>query len=345
MKTDIKSLNIIELADFLEQIGEKKFRAKQIFKWLHFPVRSFEEMSDISKSLRMKLSEICLLTSPEILQKQVSKIDGTAKYLWKLHDGNTVESVLMKYEHGYTVCVSSQVGCRMGCTFCASAVGGLVRNLAPSEILDQVLFIASDMNIRISNIVLMGTGEPLDNYDNVIKFLKLVNDENGVNIGMRHISLSTCGVADKILELAKEKLQITLSISLHSPDNETRSKIMPINRAFNIEKLIQTCKQYNKITGRRISYEYTMIKGVSDRPFQAKKLAELLAHTGSHINLIPLNDVTESGLCASDKKDVLTFQKILTQNNLTATVRRRLGPDIDAACGQLRRRTIEEGDK
>ena len=301
-------------------------------------------MSDLSKDLRARLSERFELTVPHAERKQISKVDGTVKYLWRMRGGDCVESVLMRYKHGNTVCVSTQVGCRMGCKFCASGLFGLKRNLSAGEILDQVLFAQKDAGVKISNIVLMGTGEPLDNYDNVLKFLHLVSCPQRVNIGQRHISLSTSGLADKIEKLADEKLQITHSISLHAPDNESRSAIMPVNGSYPIERLMQACNYYFDTTGRRISYEYAMSKGISDRPWQAEKLASLLKGRPGHVNLIPLNPVKESAVQPSTREAVRRFQQILEKNGVTATVRRRLGPDIDAACGQLRRRTMEEGD-
>ena len=340
----IKCLSLEELRTALSEMGEKPFRAGQIFKWLHTPVTSFDEMSDLSKDLRARLSERFELTVPHAERKQISKVDGTVKYLWRMRGGDCVESVLMRYKHGNTVCVSTQVGCRMGCKFCASGLFGLKRNLSAGEILDQVLFAQKDAGVKISNIVLMGTGEPLDNYDHVLKFLHLVSCPQGVNIGQRHISLSTSGLADKIEKLADEKLQITLSISLHAPDNESRSAIMPVNGSYPIERLMQACNYYFDTTGRRISYEYAMSKGISDRPWQAEKLASLLKGRPGHVNLIPLNPVKESAVQPSTREAVRRFQQILEKNGVTATVRRRLGPDIDAACGQLRRRTLEEGD-
>ena len=340
----IKCLSLEELRTALSEMGEKPFRAGQIFKWLHTPVTSFDEMSDLSKDLRARLSERFELTVPHAERKQISKVDGTVKYLWRMRGGDCVESVLMRYKHGNTVCVSTQVGCRMGCKFCASGLFGLKRNLSAGEILDQVLFAQKDAGVKISNIVLMGTGEPLDNYDHVLKFLHLVSCPQGVNIGQRHISLSTSGLADKIEKLADEKLQITLSISLHAPDNESRSAIMPVNGSYPIERLMQACNYYFDTTGRRISYEYAMSKGISDRLWQAEKLASLLKGRPGHVNLIPLNPVKESAVQPSTREAVRRFQQILEKNGVTATVRRRLGPDIDAACGQLRRRTMEEGD-
>lgn len=339
---EIKAMTMAELQEHLTGLGLQAFRAKQVFKWLHQGVKSFDDMTNLSKQMRGLLQDNFLLTKPGIVKKQVSQYDGTIKYLWKLYDGSLIESVLMQYEHGNTACVSSQVGCRMGCRFCASGIGGLVRNLSAGELLDQVLFMQKDARRKVNNIVLMGTGEPLDNYENVLRFIRLLGDENGLNIGQRHISLSTCGLAEQIDRLAEEKLQITLSISLHSPDNESRNEIMPVNRRYPIEQLLTSCRRYFDKTGRRISYEYTMIDGVSDRKWQAEKLAALLKGRPSHVNLIPLNAVAESGLKRSSKENISRFQRILEQYGVTATVRRRLGPDIDAACGQLRRRASEE---
>lgn len=345
LKTEIKSLSVAELKAQLVEMGEKPFRAKQIFKWLHQPVSSFEEMTDVSKELRAKLAERYLLTVPRAIRIQQSQVDGTRKYLWQLHDGDCVESVLMRYEHGNTVCVSTQVGCRMGCAFCASGLLGLKRHLSPGEILDQILFVQKDAGVPVNNIVLMGTGEPLDNYDNVLKFLHLVSCPEGINIGQRHISLSTSGLAERIEQLADEKLQITLSISLHAPDDESRTSMMPVNRSYPIERLMKACNYYFDTTGRRISYEYAMARGKSDRPWQAERLAALLRGRPAHVNLIPLNPVKESPLQPSSPQTVRRFQEILQKHGVTATVRRKLGPDIDASCGQLRRRTIEEGEQ
>lgn len=339
--TEIKNLTIDELKDELRAMGEKPFRAGQIFKWLHEGVRSFDQMSNLSKELRAALAARYVLTVPEVARKQVSRIDGTVKYLWRMRDGDCVESVLMHYEHGNTACVSTQVGCRMGCKFCASGLNGLKRQLSAGEILDEVLFMQQDSGEKISNIVLMGTGEPLDNYEQVLRFLRLVSCPEGLNIGQRHISLSTSGIADKIERLAEEKLQITLSVSLHAPDDETRSAIMPVNSAYPIERLMRACNYYFDKTGRRISYEYMMARDKTDRPWQAERLARLLRGRPAHVNLIPLNEVAESPLSPSSKDAVRRFQTALQKHGVTATVRRRLGPDIDAACGQLRRRELE----
>ncbi len=334
---DIKSMLPDELSAALAALGEPPFRAKQVFKWLNAPVSSFEEMTNLPKSLREKLRERFTLYTPAVEQKQVSRLDGTVKYLWRLHDGSHVESVVMRYEHGNTVCVSSEVGCPMGCAFCASTIGGKVRNLSASEILDQVMYAQADSGLKISNIVLMGIGEPLDNFDNVIRFLRLVNDPDGMNIGMRHISLSTCGLVEKIDKLAGLGLQLTLSVSLHAPDDETRSKIMPVNRAYNVDTLLAACRRYFEKTGRRISFEYAMIRDVNDTPFHAALLAEKLAGTGSHVNLIPLNEVPESNLHPSAPETMRRFIETLERKNINVTVRRKLGPDIEASCGQLRR--------
>ncbi len=337
---DLRSMTLEELTAWLKEQGEPAFRAKQIFHWLYRGVTSFDEMSDLSKALRQKLAGQCFLTVPKVVRKQVSKLDGTIKYLWELSDGNCIETVLMRYQHGNTVCISCQVGCRMGCAFCASTLAGKARDLTPAEMIAQVLFTQLDSGEPISNIVLMGIGEPLDNFDTVMKFLTLVNHPEGLNIGMRHISLSTCGLTDKIDKLAQYGLQLTLSVSLHAPDDETRSKIMPVNRSVGVEKLMETCRRYFQTTGRRISYEYAMIDGVNDSDWQADLLASRLKGTPGHVNLIPLNDVEESPLKPSRR--VAAFQKRLERHGVTVTVRRKLGGDIDASCGQLRRKAMKE---
>ena len=335
---EIKSCSRSELAQLMADLGQPAFRAKQVFQWLHRGVASFDEMSNLPKSLREQLKERCVLTVPQVERKQVSKLDGTIKYLWRLADGNCVESVLMRYQHGNTVCVSCEVGCLMGCAFCASTLGGLVRRLTAGELLDQVIFVQKESGQTISNIVMMGIGEPLDNFDNVMRFLELVNDPEGVNIGMRHISLSTCGLVDKIDKLAEHRLQLTLSVSLHAPDDETRTRLMPVNRAVGVDRLFETCRRYFETTGRRISYEYAMVDGVNDNDWQADLLAKRLRGVPGHVNLIPLNDVRESPLKPSRR--VRQFQQRLEQQGVTVTVRRRLGSDIDASCGQLRRKTL-----
>ena len=337
---DLKSMTLEEITDWVKAQGEPTFRAKQVFRWLYRGVSSFHEMTDLPKTLRETLLTQAFLAPPTIARKQVSKLDGTIKYLWKLADGNCVESVLMRYQHGNTVCISCQVGCRMGCAFCASTIAGKVRDLTPAEMVDQVLFTQIDSGVPISNIVLMGIGEPLDNFNTVMRFLTLVNHPDGLNIGMRHISLSTCGLTDQIDRLAQYGLQLTLSVSLHAPDDETRSKIMPVNRSTGVKKLMETCQRYFQTTGRRISYEYAMIDGVNDADWQADRLVQLLKGTPGHVNLIPLNNVEESPLKPSRR--VQEFQKRLERQGITVTVRRRLGGDIDASCGQLRRKAMRE---
>ena len=331
--TDIKSMTQQELSQFLKELGEPAFRAKQVFTWLHRGAASFDEMTNLSKSLREKLKGRCFITAPVVARKQESRLDGTIKYLWELSDGNCIETVLMQYHHGNTVCISSQVGCRMGCAFCASTIAGKVRDLRPSEMLDQVMFTQLDSGRTVSNIVLMGIGEPLDNMANVLRFLELVNHPDGMNIGMRHISLSTCGVVPGIDALAEQQLQLTLSVSLHAPDSETRSRIMPVNRAYDVELLFDACHRYFEKTGRRISFEYAMIDGVNDNDWQADLIAKKLRGMPGHVNLIPLNDVVESPYKPSRR--VAAFQKRLESHGITATVRRSLGGDIDASCGRI----------
>ncbi len=340
--TDLVSMNPQELTAWVGERGLPKYRGGQLFRWLHRGVRDAALMLDLPKALREELALEPSLCPPTVERKQVSKADGTIKYLWRLADGNCIETVLMRYQHGNSVCISSQVGCLMGCTFCASALGGKVRDLTAGEMLDQVLFTQLDAGEPVSNIVIMGIGEPLDNYDNVVRFLRLVNHPEGMNIGMRHISLSTCGLVPGIDKLGDEGLPITLSVSLHSPVDAERSKIMPVNQAYNVEALLGACRRYFQKTGRRISFEYAMIDGVNDSKEEADLLAKRLAGLAAHVNLIPLNHVEESALRPS--KRVRDFQKRLEAQGVTATVRRRLGSDIDASCGQLRRKTMEETD-
>ena len=335
---NIKAMTLPELTAALKEMGQPGFRAKQIYTWLHKGVRSYDEMTNISKELRTELSQRYPFTPPEVVRRQQSQRDGTIKYLWRLADGNCVETVLMRYHYGNTVCISTEVGCRMGCAFCASTLGGLVRKLEPQEILDQVLFTQVDSGLPVSHIVLMGIGEPLDNYENVLRFLELVNSPEGMNISMRHISLSTCGLIPKIRELAEKKLQLTLSISLHAPSDETRDRIMPVNKAYPTQDLLDACRDYYRITGRRISFEYAMIHGVNDSEADAKLLLKRLKGMGAHMNLIPLNHVEESPLKPSPRQAVQRFQQILEEGGIPATVRRTLGGDIDASCGQLRRK-------
>lgn len=337
---DLKSMDLDELSALLASWGEPAFRAKQVFQWLHRGVRSFDDMTNLPKPLREKLAQTCLLAAPEVERRQVDTTDGTVKYLWRLGDGSCIETVLMRYHHGNTVCVSCQAGCRMGCAFCASTLSGKARDLTPGEILDQVLFTGKDAGAEISNIVMMGIGEPLDNFDNVLRFLELVNHPKGLNIGMRHISLSTCGLVKEIDKLALLGLQLTLSVSLHAPDDETRTRLMPVNKSVGVPRLMESCRNYFEKTGRRISYEYAVIDGVNDSDAQADLLAELLRGQPGHVNLIPLNNVAESTLKPSRR--VKEFQKRLEGQGVTVTVRRRLGSDIDASCGQLRRKAMGE---
>lgn len=345
MKQDIVSLLPEELGRQLADLGEPKYRASQVFQWLSRGVRDFDEMSDLPRGLREKLREQYHLYRPAVLSKQVSRQDGTIKYLWELRDGNAVETVVMRYQHGNTVCISTQVGCRQGCAFCASTIGGLVRDLEPSEMLDEVLFSQLDSGLTISNIVLMGIGEPLDNFDNVMRFLELVNHPKGMHIGMRHISLSTCGLTEKFDALADRDLQLTLSVSLHAPDDETRSRLMPANRGRGVEQLIESCRAYFERTGRRISFEYAMIDGVNDTAEHARLLAERARAVGAHVNLIPLNHVEErSQFAPSTAGHMKAFIRILEQQGVNVTVRRRLGGDVDASCGQLRRKIQNMAD-
>lgn len=335
---EIKSMTMEEMTAQFKDLGLPAFRAKQVYSWLHKGARSYAEMTDLSKDLRAALEEKFPFTTPQAVRRQESKTDGTVKYLWKLADGNCVETVLMRYHYGNTVCISTEVGCRMGCAFCASTLGGLVRRLEPSEMLDQVLFTQVDSGLPISHIVLMGIGEPLDNFDNVMRFLELVNSPEGMNISMRHISLSTCGLVPKIRELAKRKLQLTLSVSLHAPNDAIRDTVMPVNKAYPTEQLLEACREYYALTGRRISFEYAMIRGKNDTPECAKELLRRLKGLPAHMNLIPLNHVEESPLQPSTRAAVAAFQKILEDGGIPATVRRTLGGDIDASCGQLRRK-------
>lgn len=339
MPVNIKDLTMDELTEYFLGAGEPKFRAKQCFSWLHKGVTSFDEMTNLSKKLKEKLSESFFISVPEIARKQVSS-DGTIKYLYKNFDGTFTESVIMQYHHGVSACISTQVGCNMGCKFCASTIGGKERDLTAGEILDQIIFSEKDTGMRISNIVLMGMGEPLDNYDNVIKFLKNVNHPDGLNIGYRHISLSTCGLVDKINRLAEENFPITLSISLHATNDKTRSEIMPVNKKYNIEQLIGCVKNYIKKTGRRVSFEYTLISGVNDKEENARELASLLKGMLCHVNLIPVNSVAESGFSKPENPN--RFKELLIKLGVNATVRRELGSDIDAACGQLRRKNTQK---
>ena len=342
MMNHIKSMTLPEMGEVLKAWGQPAFRAKQVFTWLHKGVGSYQEMTNLPQSLRQQLEESYPLYRPQVVRKQQSQKDGTIKYLWRLSDGNCVETVLMRYHYGNTVCISTEVGCAMGCAFCASTLGGLVRRLEPHEMLDQVLFTQIDSGLPVSHIVLMGIGEPLDNFDNVLRFLELVNSPDGMNISMRHISLSTCGLVPKIDKLAEHKLQLTLSVSLHAPTNEIRSTIMPVNKAYPVEVLLAACRRYYEATGRRISFEYAMIHGVNDTEAAAKQLLQDLKGLPAHVNLIPLNHVEESPLKPSTRQAVQRFQKLLEDGGVPATVRRTLGGDIDASCGQLRRKYTKQ---
>ena len=338
----IKSMTLPEIGMVLKTLGQPAFRAKQVYSWLHKGVRSYDEMTNLPKALRDTLAEQYPICAPEVVRKQESQKDGTIKYLWKLSDGNCVETVLMRYHYGNSVCISTEVGCKMGCAFCASTLGGLVRKLEPYEMLDQVLFTQVDSGLPVSHIVLMGIGEPLDNLPNVLRFLELVNSPEGMNISMRHISLSTCGLVPKIDELGDYKLQISLAISLHGSNNAIRDRIMPVNKAYPIEVLLPACRRYYEKTSRRIHFEYAMIHGVNDSTENAKELLQLLKGLPAHVNLIPLNHVEESPLKPSTKAAVAAFQKTLEDGGVAATVRRTLGSDIDASCGQLRRKYTKQ---
>lgn len=338
---DIKSMTVEELSALMREHGQPAFRAGQIFSWLHSAgVTSFDEMTNIPKNFREVLKNECYIATVTVERRLVSKIDGTVKYLYRLHDGEYIESVLMKYEHGYSVCISTQVGCRMGCRFCASGLNGLVRHLTASEMLSQVQTAAHDNGIRVSNIVMMGMGEPLDNFDNSVRFLRLVSDGEGMNIGLRHISLSTSGVVTGIERLALENLPITLSISLHAPFDDIRENMMPVNKKWSIDALLAACKKYQSVTGRRISFEYAMINGVNDSLRCADMLIKRLRGIMSHVNLIPANPVVENNFRRSDDKNVKTFCDYLNKHGVNTTVRRTLGADINASCGQLRNQRV-----
>ena len=337
---DLKDFEYDELTEYLLSIGEKKFRAEQIFSWLHRGAESYDEMTNLSKATREKLEKETYVSTLKIREKYVSKLDGTIKYLFELPDGNCIESVIMRYHHGITICISSQVGCRMGCRFCASTIGGLYRSLTAGEILNQVIFAQKDIGERISNIVIMGIGEPLDNYDNIIKFLHNVNHEKGLNIGYRHITLSTCGVVPMIYDLAEENLPITLTISLHAPNDAIRDTIMPVNHKYKIAELIEACKEYYEKTGRRISFEYSLIHGVNDSEENATELARLIKGMGAHVNLIPVNKVEERKYEKGSKAEINAFREKLEKMGVNATIRRELGSDISASCGQLRKKVL-----
>ena len=344
--TDIKSLTVEELTQSLARLALKPYRAQQIFKWLHEKsVESFEEMLNIPKNVRVKLSEIYYISVASIEKKYISCYDDTIKYLYRLHDGAYVEAVLMNYHFGYTLCVSTQAGCKMGCTFCATGQNGFIRNLEPSEMLAQIQAAQKDCHIRISNIVLMGMGEPLDNFDNVLRFIRLVTSDNGLNIGMRHITLSTCGLAHKIRVLADKRLQLTLSVSLHAPNDRMRTQIMPVNKKYPIAVLMEACRYYIHKTGRRISFEYAMIEDFNDTDVCAYELVTLLKGMLCHVNLIPVNTINGASYRKSGPKRQVAFCNILEKNGITATVRRTLGADIGASCGQLKGKSTETSRK
>ena len=342
-KQDIKSMTLEELTESIRQMGDKPFRAKQIYEWMHRKhVASFSEMTNISAALIEKLNQDCTLTSLKKADVQISKIDGTRKYLFLLDDGNVIESVLMRYKHGNSVCISSQVGCRMGCRFCASTLDGLVRGLRPSEMLDQIYQIGTDIGERISNVVVMGTGEPLDNYDNLLKFIELLSDENGLNISQRNLTVSTCGIVPKILKLADEGLSITLALSLHAPDDETRKTLMPIANSYSLSEVLPACKEYYKKTGRRLTFEYSLVQGVNDNLDEAKRLTALLKDMQGHVNLIPVNPIKERDFKQSNRDAIDAFKGYLEKHGINVTIRREMGRDIGGACGQLRKSYLSE---
>ena len=339
--TDIKSMTIDELKELMTQIGEKPFRAKQIYSWLHeHLVTSYDEMANLPKNLKQKLADYPI-TALETLDVQISKADGTRKYLFRLSDGNMIESVLMRYKYGNSVCISSQAGCRMGCRFCASTIGGLTRNLLPSEMLDQIYRIQTSIGERISNVVVMGTGEPLDNYDNFLKFIYMVSDEHGLNISQRNITASTCGIVPNIRRLAEEKLQITLALSLHGSNQEKRKSLMPVANKYELQEVLEACDYYFRKTGRRITFEYSLVHGVNDTPEDARELTGILEDRNCHLNLIPVNPIKERNYEKPDKKSAENFKNKLEKNGINVTIRREMGSDIDGACGQLRRKTMQ----
>ena len=340
---EIKSLSLAQLKNIVTEMGEKAFRAKQIYEWLHQKqAESFDEMSNLSAAFREKLKERCVLTTLKMLEVQTSKIDGTRKYLFALPDGNVVESVLMKYKHGNSVCISSQVGCKMGCRFCASTIGGWTRNLLPSEMLEQIYRIQKLSGERVSNVVVMGTGEPLDNYENLLQFIRLLTDENGLHISQRNLTVSTCGIVPKMYELAEENLQITLAISLHASNQEKRAELMPIANKYSIEEVLEACRNYFEKTGRRLTFEYSLVGGKNDTKEDAEELAHLIKGLNCHVNLIPVNPIKERDYVQSDKKVIENFKNKLEKYQINVTIRREMGRDIDGACGQLRKSYIDK---
>ena len=345
-KKDIKSLSLKELTEEMQQMGEKAFRAKQLYEWMHVKLaEGFSDMTNISGALKEKCEEHYAYTNLQLVQVQESKLDGTRKFLFELYDGNVVESVWMQYKHGNSVCISSQVGCRMGCKFCASTLDGLERSLMPSEMLDQIYAITRQTGERVSNVVVMGTGEPMDNYDNLLKFIELLSDENGLNISQRNITVSTCGLVPRMRQLADEKLQITLALSLHATTDEKRKKLMPVANSYSIEELMDACRYYFEKTGRRLTFEYALVGGVNDTDEDAKELIGLVRDLNCHINLIPVNPIKERDFVESEHKQIMAFKNKLEKNRINVTIRREMGRDIDGACGQLRRRHMENNQE
>ena len=340
---DLKSLNLEQLTEELLSIGEKKFRAKQVYSWIHEKlVDSFDEMTNLSKDLREKLKNNYTLNSLDAVAVQTSKIDGTQKYLFRLHDGHVVESVLMRYHHGNSVCISSQVGCLMGCRFCASTIGGKVRDLAPSEMLGQIYKIQKLSEERVHNVVVMGTGEPLDNYDNLVQFIKMLTDENGLNISQRNLTVSTCGIVPKIRQLADEKFQMTLALSLHATTQEKRKQLMPIANKYDLKEVLDACHYYYEQTGRRVTFEYSLVGGVNDTKQDAEELTKLIGKFPCHVNLIPVNPIKERDFVQPNKQECQAFRNKLEKNGINATIRREMGRDIDGACGQLRKSYLDQ---
>ena len=346
MKKDIRAYGYDRLKEEMEALGEKPFRAKQVYEWLHVKLADdFDEMTNLSKALREKLKEEYVILPVKMLERQISQIDGTNKFLFQLYDGNVVESVLMRYKHGNSVCISSQAGCRMGCAFCASTIGGLQRNLSSSEMLGQIYQIQKITQERVSNVVVMGTGEPLDNYENFLNFVHLLTDEHGLNISQRNVTVSTCGIVPKILELAKEHLQITLALSLHGSNQNKRKELMPVANKYELSEVLEACDAYFEETGRRITFEYSLVHGVNDTPEDAKELIQILKPRNCHLNLIPVNPIKERDFVRPDRKNALNFKNKLEKSGINVTIRREMGADIDGACGQLRRRYVETSEE
>ncbi|MBT9779283.1 23S rRNA (adenine(2503)-C(2))-methyltransferase RlmN [Clostridium sp. MCC353] len=342
-KKDIKSLNLENLTKIVSELGEKPFRAKQIYQWMHVKLAAgFDEMTNLPKQLREQLIETCELTVLETADMKVSQIDGTRKYLFRLHDGNVIESVLMKYKHGNSVCISSQVGCRMGCRFCASTLDGLERNLTPAEMLDQIYRIQASTGERVSNVVVMGSGEPMDNYDNLVQFIRLISDENGLNISQRNITVSTCGIVPGIRKLAREHFQITLALSLHAPNDEVRKSLMPVAKSYKLSDVLAACHEYYLETGRRLTFEYSLVSGVNDNLEEARALADLIKDQHGHVNLIPVNPIKERDYVQSGQKAIQAFKNYLEKNGINVTIRREMGRDINGACGQLRKSFMDK---